>query len=362
MDLYAVLGVPQGASVAEIKRAYRRLARRYHPGINPGDRTAEALFHRISEAYETLVDPARRQQYDSAGGPAAPRAGAESLEFAGFDFSVTAQGSQAATFSELFADVLHPVGPGEHGRPEPGADLHATLTLPFLEALRGVQRQVVVTRQDLCDGCGGSGFVKTTEGRCSHCHGSGHLRWARGHMVFSKRCAACNGSGRQRQQRCAVCGAHGRVVRSEAVPVFVPAGTADGARLRIVERGHAGRHGGRTGDLYVTVHVTPHPLFRREGDDLHMQVPVAIHEAVLGARVEVPCLDGTVKLRIPPGTQGGQRLRLRGRGIPSVTGERGDLVVETKLVLPSVIDERSRELMREFGRIHHEDVRADLQV
>jgi molecular chaperone DnaJ len=362
MDLYAVLGIPQGASVAEIKRAYRRLARRYHPGINPGDRTAEALFLRIAEAYETLIDPARRQQYDESGGLVSPRPGTETLEFAGFDFTVTAQGSQAATFSELFADVLHPAAPGEHGRPEPGADLHGTLSVPFLEALRGVQRQVVVTRQDECPACHGTAFVKTAEGRCAHCHGGGTLRWARGHMVFSKRCAACNGSGRQRQQRCGVCAAQGRVVRSEAVPVFVPPGSADGTRLRIVERGHAGRHGGRTGDLYVTVHVTPHPLFRREGDDLHIQLPVAVHEAVLGARLDVPCLDGTVKLRIPPGTQAGQRFRLEGRGVPTVTGDRGDLIVETKLVLPAVIDERSRELMREFGRINSEDVRGDLRV
>jgi molecular chaperone DnaJ len=362
MDLYAVLGIPQGASVSEIKRAYRRLSRRYHPCVNPGDRTAEALFLRIAEAYETLIDPARRQQYDESGGRVSGRPATATLEFAGFDFSVTAQGSQAATFSELFADVLHPVAPGEQGRPEPGADLHATLSVPFLEALRGVQRQVVVTRQDECSACHGTAFVKTAEGRCAHCHGGGTVRWARGHMVFSKRCAACNGSGRQRQQRCGVCAAQGRVVRSEAVGVFVPPGTADGTRLRIVERGHGGRHGGRTGDLYVTVHVTPHPLFRREGDDLHMQLPVAVHEAVLGARIEVPCLDGTVKLRIPPGTQAGQRFRLQGRGAPTVTGARGDLIVEAKLVLPAVIDERSRELMREFGRLNGEDVRGEFRV
>jgi molecular chaperone DnaJ len=360
MDLYAVLGVPQGATVAEIKRAYRRLARRYHPGINPGDRAAEALFHRISEAYETLVDPARRQQYDAGGGVS--RGSGQSLEFTGFDFSVAAHGSQAATFSELFADALHPLAQGDHGRPEAGADLHATLAVPFLDALRGAQRQVVVTRQDVCGGCGGGGFVKTPEGRCSHCHGTGKLRWARGHMVFSKPCAACGATGRLRHQRCAVCGTQGRVVRSDAVPVLVPPGTADGARLRVVGRGHAGRHGGRTGDLYVTVQVTPHPVLRREGDDLHIEVPVAIHEAVLGARIEVPCLEGLVKLRIPPGTQAGQRFRLTGRGIPGAAGPRGDLIAEIKVVLPQRTDEQSKELIREFGRRNHEDVRKDLRI
>jgi molecular chaperone DnaJ len=225
-----------------------------------------------------------------------------------------------------------------------------------------VQRQVVVTRQDVCLACGGTGHVKTPEGRCSHCHATGNVRWARGHMVFSKPCAACGGSGRQRQQRCGVCAAQGRVVRSEGIPVVVPPGTADGTRIRILERGHAGRYGGRTGDLYVTVHVTAHPLFHREGDDLHIQLPVAVHEAVLGARIEVPSLDGTVKLRIPPGTQAGQRFRLSGRGVPNVTGERGDLVVEARLVLPAMVDERSRELMREFGRINSEDVRGHLKT
>ena len=363
MDLYAVLGLQQGASVAEIKRAYRRLARRYHPGINPGDRTAEAMFHRIAEAYETLVDPARRQEYDTAGGAAAhPGATARSFEFAGFDFSVTVQGAQAATFSELFADVLHPGPAGDRGQPEAGADIHAVLTVPFLEALRGTERQVVVTRHEQCAACSGTGHVRTAEGRCPQCHASGSVRWARGHMVFSKTCGACAGSGRLRQQRCGACGAHGRVVRSEAVQVSIPPGTLDGARVRVQERGHAGRHGGRTGDLDVSVHVTPHHLFRREGDDLVVDVPVAIHEAVLGAKIEVPGLEGPLGVRIPPGTQSGQRFRLSQRGFLGSTGEHGDMLVEVRVVLPARVDERSKELMREFGRLNGDDVRKDLKA
>jgi molecular chaperone DnaJ len=362
MDLYTVLGLGRGASVADIKRAYRRLARRYHPGINPGDRTAELLFHRITEAYETLVDPARREHYDATGGGVASAATVESMEFAGFDFSMAAQGAQAATFSELFADVLHPVAQGGTGKPEPGADLHATLSVTFLEAMRGVQRQVVVTRQDLCRACRGTGHIVTPEGRCTACHATGKVRWARGHMVFSKPCAACGGTGRLRQQRCGVCAAQGRVVRSDAIPVFVPPGTADGTRIRIIEHGHAGRHGGRTGDLHVTVQVTPHPLLQRHGDDLHMQVPVAVHEAVLGARIEVPALDGAIRLRIPPGTQAGQQFRVEGRGAPTPAGDRGDLIVEVRLVLPPTVDERSRALMREFGERNNENVRAGVEL
>jgi molecular chaperone DnaJ len=361
MDFYTILGLEPGASSAEIKRAYRRLARRYHPGINPGDRAAEALFQRIAEAYETLVDPVRRRQYDMADGRTMSRTEATTFEFSGFDFSAAVHGPQAATFSELFADVLHPVVSGDN-RSEVGADLHASLTLTFKESIHGVERQVVVTRHVACAACGGAGEVRTPEGRCSHCHASGTVRWARGHMVFSKACAACGGTGRQRHQRCDVCAGHGRLVRSEAIPVRVPAGVADGARLRVPEKGHAGRHHGRTGDLYVTVHVQPHPVLRRDGDDLFLALPVAIHEAVLGARIDVPTFDGPVKLRVPPGTQGGHRFRLRGRGVAGPNGTRGDLIVEVRLTLPPIVDERSKELMREFGRVNNEDVRGELKL
>jgi molecular chaperone DnaJ len=361
MDFYVILGLEPGASQAEIKRAYRRLARRYHPGINPGDRAAEALFQQIAEAFETLSDPQRREQYDAAGGATRPHAESGAFEFAGFDFSFAARGTDAATFGELFAEVLNPVAADE-GQPKPGADLHASLTVTFEESIRGVERQVVVTRQIACAACAGAGRIRTPEGRCVHCHGTGKVRWARGHMVFSKSCAACGGAGRQRSQPCKVCGAHGRSVRSEAVAVSVPAGVLNGARLRVPEKGHTGHRTGRTGDLYVDVHVQPHPVLRREGDDLFIVVPVAVHEAMLGARIDVPTLDGGVKLRIPPGTQAGRRFRVSGRGAPAVAGGRGDLVVEVKLVLPASVDERSKDLMREFARLNSEDVRRDLHV
>jgi molecular chaperone DnaJ len=348
MDLYALLGLAPGATPADIKRAYRRLSRRYHPDINPGDKAAEMLYRRISEAYETLVDPERRRTYDS-GTPASSGAAA-TFEFSGFDFSAAAHGAQAATFTELFAEALHPL-PSAEGRPEPGADLHAELTLTFEESMFGGQRQVVVTRQDACSACRGAGAIRTPEGRCAPCHGTGKVRWARGHMVFTKACAACHGSGRQRSERCAACVGSGRQVRTEAVPVTVPPGIVEGARLRVADRGHAGRGGGRHGDLYVTVHVQPHPVFRRQGEDLCLTLPIGVHEAVLGARVEVPSLEGPVKLRIPPNTQAGQRFRLREHGVPG-PGGRGDLLVEIRIVLPQMIDERGKELMREFGKLY----------
>jgi molecular chaperone DnaJ len=351
MDLYALLGLTSGATPADIKRAYRRLSRRYHPDINPGDKAAASLYQRISEAYETLLDPDRRQSYEASGGQAAP-SGTATFEFTGFDFSSTAHGPQAATFTELFAEVLHPVPLTSAGRPQHGADIHAAVTIAFEESMRGVQRQVVVVRQDTCGGCGGSGSVRTLEGRCAPCQGTGKVRWARGHMVFTKSCAACDGTGRQRMQRCAACAGHGLHVRSEAVPVTIPAGVHDGARLRIADRGHAGRSGARHGDLYVTVHVHPHQTFRRQGDDLLVTLPIGVHDAVLGARLDVPSLEGTVKLRIPPGTQAGQRFRLREEGAPTAAGGRGDMIVEVRIVLPQVVDERGKELMREFGKLY----------
>ena len=351
MELYTLLGLSPAASAAEIKRAFRRLSRRYHPGINPGDRAAESLYGRISEAYQTLVDPDRRRAYDSTG-TAAPEAGAVTFEFTGFDFSAGAHGPQAATFTELFAETLHPVPAADPRRPEPGADIHGAVTISFEDSMRGVERQIVVTRQDVCDACRGQGSVRTPEGRCAPCQGSGKVRWARGHMVFTKSCAACDGSGRQRLQRCAACAGQGRHVRTDAVPVVLPAGIDQGARLRIAERGHAGRSGGRTGDLYVTVHVHPDPVIRRQGDDLSVVVPIGVHDAVLGARVDVPALEGSVKLRIPPGTQAGQRSRLSERGVPTAAGGRGDLLVEIRIVLPTVVDERGKELMREFGKLY----------
>jgi molecular chaperone DnaJ len=361
MDFYLILGVSQTATTADIKRAYRRLARRYHPGINPGDRAAEAKFVQISTAYETLVDPARRQQYDSAGvGQSSRQEAPRTFEFTEFDFSVAATGAQAATFTELFAEVLHPTPGHGHGRAEHGADLHAALTVSFSEAIRGVERQVVVTRQVPCVDCRGAGQVPTIEGRCASCQGAGRTRWARGHMVFSKTCGVCGGTGQLRFNRCATCTGQGRSVRSEPVPVVVPPGTFDGSRLRVPEKGHAGRHGGRSGDLYVTIHVQSHPVFRRDGDTLFCVVPVSIHEAALGARIEVPTLDGPIKLRVPPGTQGGQRFRLAGRGVPGAGESRGDLVIEVTLQLPTPLDERSKELIRELGQRNGGDVRREL--
>jgi molecular chaperone DnaJ len=362
MDFYVILGLERGATLADVKRAYKRLARRFHPDINPGDRMAAAQFHQIAEAYETLSDPDRRRRYDTTGA-STDMNGVPSFGFEGFDFTVSVHGNDAPTFGDLFADVLNQRDArASNGEPERGVDLHQSITLSFEDAMRGGQHRVTVTRQELCHTCHGHGGLNVAETRCLHCHGAGVVKSARGHMVFSRPCLHCGGSGRQRQERCPSCGGQRVEMRSETLMINVPPGLADGARVRVPHKGHAGLNGGETGDLYVTVRVQPHPIFRREGDDLHLSLPIAVHEAALGAKIDVPTLDGPARLRVPPGTQSGQKFRLRERGIPSPRdGRRGDVVIEVRLTLPTLLDERSKELLREFGRINNaEDVRRDL--
>lgn len=358
MDLYVILGLTHGASDAEIKRAYRRLARRFHPDINPGDRAAELRFRQILEAYETLIDPARRTRYDSGYGPD-PTGERRTSGFEGFDFS-TRGSDHSGTFGDLVAEVL-----SERGTRKPeaerGADLHHETQLTFDEAFHGAQRPIAVTRREVCRSCGGTGRTRAATVPCLTCQGSGSVRSVRGHMIFSKTCHGCGGTGQQRPRTCEACSGIGQEARTETITVRIPAGIGDGDRVRVGGKGNAGVRGGAPGDLYITVHVEPHAAYRRDGDDVHMMVPIAIHEAALGARVEIATPDGPVRLRVPPGTQSGQRFRLRERGMPSTrNGRRGDLVVEVRLMLPRILDERSKELLRQFGKINGESVREQL--
>lgn len=358
MNFYVILGVRQQASLDDIKRAYRRLARKFHPDINPGDRAAAQRYREIAEAYEVLSDQARRQAYDS-GRLAAVAAVETSFEFQGFDFSRPVEGSRAATFSDLFADALH----GARHAPERGADLHESVTVSFEEAVAGTRRTLSLTRLERCAPCHGAGVLTGQPAPCAVCDGTGQVRGARGHMVFSRQCPACGGAGQVRHRTCGACGGEGVGVHGGPVPVQLPAGLTEGAVLTVPGQGHAGRRGGPPGDLRVSVSVAPHPFFRRDGDDVLVEVPIAIHEAALGARIDVPAVGGPAKLRIPPGTQGGQVFRLRERGAPSPrTGRRGDLVVTVRLALPAPLDERSRELLRQFGELNPVNLRADLGV
>lgn len=360
MDLYNLLGLSRAASADEIERAYRRLARRYHPGINPGDRVAEEMFRQIQHAYSVLADLERRREYDR-GNSRAPVQIEAAVSFEGFDFSAPADGPLAATFSELFAGVFQDAA-REATTPSRGADVELTLALSFVDAVRGGPFPLSVLRQERCQACAGAGRVPRPAVACQACSGQGARRWARGHMVFTTPCETCGGTGRLMTQACRACGAVGLQSRSEVVTLTVPPGIERGARVAVPGRGHAGARGGPSGDLYVTVDVGEHPFFRRIGRDLYLTLPLAVHEAALGAKVDVPTLDGPVRLRVPPGTSSGRCLRLEGRGVPAMNGDGapGDLIVETQIVLPPIRDERSRELLKEFGRLNDADVRREM--
>lgn len=357
MDFYALLGVTRAASPSEVERAYRRLQRRYHPGVNPGDRVAEALYRQIQEAFDVLGDVERRRQYDS-GAAGVPAASDAAVAFEGFDFSSAANGSMAATFSELFADVFHQAA-REATTPTRGEDVVLGIDVPFLDAMRGCEVPVSLTRLERCPSCGGAGRQQRHVSVCQACRGQGTQRWTRGHMVFSKPCEVCEGTGQSASEVCRPCLGSGVGPRTTVVTVSVPAGVEDGARVVVPGHGHRGARGGPTGDLYVTVVVGSHPHFTRRGRDLHMTVPITVDEAALGGTIEVPSLQGALQVDLPEGCGADHVVTVPGHGVP-VAGAPGDLVLTLKLTLPEVLDERSRDLLAEFGRRNGADVRRSL--
>jgi molecular chaperone DnaJ len=361
VDLYSVLGVDRAASAGDIERAYRRLARRYHPGVNPGDRMAEELYRQVEHAYRVLGDQDRRREYDRGAGRTAVTHIEASIELEGFDFSAPAEGASAATFAELFSDVFRNAAL-EATSPTRGTDIDVTLPLSFRDAVVGGAFPLSVVRQERCAVCAGDGRVTRPPVVCPVCQGEGARRWARGHMVFTRACDQCGGVGHLGVQACRACAGVGVQPRSEVVTLTVPPGVNDGDRLAVPGRGHAGARGGPAGDLYVTIRVASHPFFRRNGRDLHLTLPLAVHEAALGARVDVPTLDEPVRLRVPPGTSSGRVFRIRGAGVPAAGGDEaaGDLVAVVEIVLPPVRDERSRDLLRRFGELNDVDVRRHL--
>ncbi len=361
MDLYELLGVRRGASEAEIRRAYQKCARRFHPDLNPGDPVSAERFRQVALAFEVLSDALRRGEYDRGVRVAAPAAAqVPEVGFAGFDFSAeTRTGGAPAEFRDLF-EAGFKSGDARLD-PAPGESLEQATRLTFDETFHGTRRRVHLVRHDPCPGCGGSGDVPFGPLACPKCGGSGEMHARRGHMLFTRRCALCQATGRIEKRPCPRCGAEGRVIQSEWLDVEIPAGVDHGERVTVPGAGNAGRRGGPAGDFGLVVEVEPHPFYRREGADLHCTVPASAWEAALGGHVEVPTPDGLVSIEIPAATQAGQRFRLRKRGLPRPgTRERGDLYVELRVVVPRVRDERSLELLRELQRLNPEDPRAEL--
>lgn len=371
-DYYETLGVRRDASAEEIRKAYRRLARKYHPDVNPGDKSAEEMFKRIQEAYEVLSDSKKRQMYDQYGfyaeggfsGSGQGRAG-PGMDFGGFDFgdffTRTGTGRSAGagfSFGDIFEQFFARARP--QPQPEKGTDLEYALNIGFWQAIRGALVTLNITRQDACTVCGASGSSGGQAAVCPQCHGTGNVTQVAGAMRFSLTCPRCGGSGRLRDA-CPTCRGEGRVLRNETVEVRIPAGVASGTRLRVAGKGNAGTQGASPGDLYITVRVEPHPFFERQGDDIHIRLPITVTEAGLGAKIEVPTIDGRALLKIPPGTQSGQKFRMREKGVfNSRKNTRGDQIVEVYVQPPKVRDERTKELLRELARLNPEDPRASI--
>ncbi len=368
-DYYELLGVPRKATLKEIRQTYRKLARKYHPDLNPGDKSAEEKFKQIQQAYDVLSDSKKRQIYDQygfyaenyQGGPppgAGTQPGDAHIDFGGFDFG----GAGGTSFRDLFSQFFRGAGAESAAtQPQPGSDLEYQIEIGFWEAVRGAVKKLTITRLDTCGECRGTGAVGSAAQVCTACGGSGQVTQTSGRMRFNMACSRCGGSGRLRTI-CRVCGGEGRVRRADTLDVRIPAGVQTGSRVRVPGRGNAGTLGGPPGDLYIITDVQPHPFFERRGDDLYTVVPITVTEATLGAKIEVPTMDGRSVVRVPPGTNSGQKFRLREKGVPLARspGRRGDQYVEVQVVVPKPVDERVRNLLRELSKLAPEDPRRDL--
>lgn len=401
-DYYGILGVKKAATADEIRKAFRKLARKYHPDVNPGDKKAEEKFKEISEANDILSDDKKRKIYDQFGfysdsiDPAAAEAAARGgyggpggfggaahaghggaqevpFDFGGFDFSDFAAGGGARQESSKagggFRDIFSQMFSGGRNAaprgPQPGTDLEYQVNVDFWTAIRGGIARLEIQRQEICPTCKGK---STTGGsvECPECHGSGQVTQMGGRMKFNIQCPRCGGTGKV-QNTCPTCDGAGVVVRSEPLEFRIKPGTRDGQRIRLAGKGNAGLNGGPAGDLYLIIKTGTNPVFTRTGDDIYVTVPVTISEAALGAKIDVPTIDthdggGRTQLKIPPGTQTGQKLRLREKGVPSAVheGKRGDQIVEVKILVPKLQDERSKEILREFAKLNPEDPREGL--
>ncbi len=414
-DYYGTLGVKKTATSDEVRKAFRKLARKFHPDVNPGDKKAEEKFKEISEANDVLSDEKKRKVYDQLGfysdsiDPAAAEAYARAgggtggssgfpggsppggssgsrgqgvpFDFGGFDFSNFASapgagrgasqpeagGGFGSSFKDIFSGMFSGGGNGRQARgPQPGTDLEYQVEVDFWTAIRGGVTRLEIQRQEQCGTCKGTGAVgKSME--CSECSGTGQVTQTGGRMKFNIQCPRCGGSGKV-QAACTTCAGSGVLTRREPLEFRIKAGTRDGQRIRLAGKGNAGTEGAAAGDLYLIIKVGQNKLFRRVGDDLHITVPVTAMEAALGARIDVPTIDGEgsqagrAQLKIPPGTQTGQKLRMREKGAPLAAreGGRGDQIVEVRIVVPKVQDERSKEILRELQRLNPEDPRAEM--
>ncbi|MCK5058809.1 MAG: molecular chaperone DnaJ [Candidatus Aminicenantes bacterium] len=365
-DYYDILGVNKKASFSEIKKVYRKLARKYHPDLNPGDAIAEKKFKEINQAYEILKDPEKRKQYDtfgSLGGNFGRSRGHSNFE--GFDFTSTGSSSFGDIFETIFGSGSQQSQTrGRDRKPEPGEDLLYSINLGFVDAAKGLETPIQVVRKEKCTTCSGKGIepgsLKMT---CPVCKGNGRIQKQTGFMKFASTCVNCGGSGFLPGENCRACHGEGRVDKVTRIKARIPAGVGNNSRVRIAGKGNAGKFGGAIGDLIITINVSLHKFFKRSGVNLEIILPVTYLEAALGAKVEVPTLNGETLLKIPPSTSSGQKLRIKNKGIINPkTKITGDMLIEIKIVPPPVKDIEVRRLLKEIEKKAPYNPRTGLEL
>lgn len=383
-DYYNILDVKKDAKADEIKKSYRRLARKFHPDVNPGDKGAEDKFKEVQEAYDVLSDDKKRKVFDrfgyyadnldpdsrfGAGASAGAGAGAPpGFDFSGFSWDVGSQGTTggSSSFRDIFADLFG--GGGAKAQPEPprplpkrGRDIEMPLAMSFEEAFTGLTRNLTVNRSEQCSRCQGAGDTGGPVVQCTTCKGTGQVMRTGGRLQFSQACPDCEGTGRRRAP-CSLCNARGVTPKTEQVKVKIPAGVDTGSRVRVPKKGHGGRLGAEPGDLFILTNVGKHPFLTRKGDNVYITVPITVSEAALGTKIEVPTVEGKAQLKIPSGTESGQKFRLRERGFPSLRNPtlRGDQFVEVKITLPRVISEETKDILRQFEKLNPENPRKTM--
>jgi molecular chaperone DnaJ len=353
-DFYKTLGVNKDASQDEIKKAFRKLARKYHPDLNPGDKSSEQKFKEANEAYEVLSNAKKRAEYDQFGSSPSGAGGQGFEGFRTYDY----RDFDAGGFGDIFGDLF-----GAGGKPglsqAKGPDMIMHLTLSLEEAFNGVTKPITFNHEVTCKTCNGQGAESSRI--CDVCKGAGTVATSRGFFKMAQPCTACGGTGRRVTKVCAVCGGRGAIMQTETLKVKIPRGADTGSRVRLKGMGGAGAGGGPPGDLFIEITIRPHRVFKRKGDDISLDLPVTFGEAVLGAKIEVPTIDGIAAMTLPPGTQGGQRLKLSGKGFPSTkTGARGNQYIDIKIIVPKDIDGKAKDVIAEVDALYRENPRKGL--